>query len=168
VKNIYEVQSANKIKSTIIVVVFVVFVALTVYILSQALGYYWGYEAGGLGGVGLALIISGFISFGSYYFSDQIVLGISGAKEANRKAYFDFYTVAENLAIGAGLPKPKLFVLDDSAPNALLPDGIRSMLLFVPPPDFWINFQERNWKELLPMNFRMSEIMIPVFNQLLR
>lgn len=117
-KNIYEVQSANKIKSTIIVVVFVVFVALTVYILSQALGYYWGYEAGGLGGVGLALIISGFISFGSYYFSDQIVLGISGAKEANRKAYFDFYTVAENLAIGAGLPKPKLFVLDDSAPNA--------------------------------------------------
>ena len=117
-KNIYEAQSANKIKSTIVVVGFVVFVAITVYILSQALGYYWGYEASGLGGIGLALIISGFISFGSYYFSDQIVLGISGAKEANRKAYFDFYTVAENLTIGAGLPKPKLFVIDDSAPNA--------------------------------------------------
>ena len=117
-KNIYEVQSANKIKSTIVVVGFVCFVAITVYILSQALGYYWGYEAGGFGMVGFALIISGFISYGSYYFSDKIVLGISGAKEANRKEYFDFYTVCENLAIGAGISKPKLFVIDDPAPNA--------------------------------------------------
>jgi heat shock protein HtpX len=116
--NIYEAQRENKIKSTIVVVGFVVFVALTVYVLSQALGYYWGYQVGGLGGVGLALIISGLISYGSYYFSDQIVLTISGAKEAKRKEYFDFYTVAENLAIGSGLPKPKLYVIDDSAPNA--------------------------------------------------
>lgn len=116
--NIYEAERTNKIKSSIVVIGFVVFVAIAVYILSQALGYYWGYNVGGLGFVGFALIISGLISFGSYYFSDQIVLGISGAKEANRKQYFDFYTTAENLAIGAGLPKPKLFVIDDSAPNA--------------------------------------------------
>ena len=116
--NIYEAQNANKIKSSIVVVGFVIFVAVTVYVLSQALGYYWGYNVGGLGFVGFALIISGLISYGSYYFSDQIVLTISGAKEANRKEYFDFYTVAENLAIGAGLPKPKLYVVDDSAPNA--------------------------------------------------
>jgi len=117
-KNIYEVRNANKIKSSIVVVGFVIFVALTVYVLSQALGYYWGYDVGGLGFVGFALIISGLISYGSYYFSDQIVLTISGAKKANRKEYFDFYTVAENLAIGSGLPKPKLYVIDDSAPNA--------------------------------------------------
>ncbi len=116
--NIYEAERANKIKSAIVVVGFVVFVALTVYIISQALGYYWGYQVGGLGFVGFALIISGLISYGSYYFSDRIVLTISGAKEANRKEYFDFYTVAENLAIGAGLPKPKLYVINDSAPNA--------------------------------------------------
>ncbi|MCX6705680.1 MAG: M48 family metallopeptidase [Candidatus Woesebacteria bacterium] len=116
--NIYEAQRANKIKSSIVVVGFVIFVAVTVYVLSQALGYYWGYNVGGLGFVGFALIISGFISYGSYYFSDQIVLTISGAKEAKRKEYFDFYTVAENLAIGSGLPKPKLYVIDDSAPNA--------------------------------------------------
>lgn len=116
--NIYEAQNANKIKSSIVVLGFVLFVAVAVYILSQALGYYWGYNVGGLGFVGFALIISGLISYGGYYFSDQIVLTISGAKEANRKEYFDFYTVAENLAIGSGLPKPKLYVIDDSAPNA--------------------------------------------------
>ena len=93
--NIYEAQRANKIKSSIVVVGFVCFVALAVYILSQALGYYWGYDVGGLGFVGFALIISGLFSYTSYYYSDQIVLGISGAKEANRKEYFDFYTVAE-------------------------------------------------------------------------
>lgn len=116
--NIYEAERANKIKSSIVVLGFVLFVAVAVYILSQALGYYWGYNVGGLGFVGFALIISGLISYGGYYFSDQIVLTISGAKEANRKEYFDFYTVAENLAIGSGLPKPKLYVIDDSAPNA--------------------------------------------------
>lgn len=116
--NIYEAERSNKIKSVIVVVGFVVFVAVTVYVLSQALGYYWGYQVGGLGFVGFALIISGLISYGSYYFSDRIVLTISGAKEANRKEYFGFYTVAENLAIGSGLSKPKLYVIDDSAPNA--------------------------------------------------
>jgi heat shock protein HtpX len=116
--NVYEAQSANKTKSTIIVIVFFVFVALAVYILSQAFGYYMGYEPGGLGFVGLALIVSGLMSFGSYWFSDKIVLAISGARPADRKKDFNFYTVAENLAIGVGLPKPKLYVINDSAPNA--------------------------------------------------
>jgi heat shock protein HtpX len=117
-KNFYEVESANKIKSTIIVVFFFLFVALAVYILTQAFGIYMGYEPSGLGILGIALIISGLISFGSYWFSDKIVLTISGARPADRKKNFDFYTVAENLAIGEGLPKPKLYVIDDSAPNA--------------------------------------------------
>ncbi len=116
--NIYEAQSANKIKSTIIIVCFFVFVALAIYVLSQAFGLYMGYEPGGLGMVGMAFIISGLMSFGSYWFSDKIVLAISSAKPADRKKNFDFYTVAENLAIGEGLPKPKLYVIDDSAPNA--------------------------------------------------
>lgn len=117
-KNIYEVESSNKFKSAVIVIGFFVFVAITVYILSGAMGYYIGYEPGGLGFFGLALIISGISTFVSYYYSDKIVLGISGAKEANRKTDFNFYTAAENLAIGAGLPKPKLYVIPDSAMNA--------------------------------------------------
>lgn len=117
-KNIYEVQASNKFKSNIVLVGFVLFITATVYVFSQAFAVYLGYEPGGLGYTGMALIVSGLMSFGSYYYSDKIVLSISGAKEANRKEYFNFYTVAENMALAAGLPKPKLYVIDDSAPNA--------------------------------------------------
>lgn len=117
-QNIYEAQSANKVKSAIIVVLFFAFVAFIIYFFGLAFSYNTGSEVGGLGIAGFALIVSGLMSFGGYYFSDRIVLGISGAKEADRKTYFDFYTVAENLSIGAGLPKPKLYVIDDTAMNA--------------------------------------------------
>lgn len=117
-KNIYEATAANKRKSAVVIVGFIAFVTLAVYFISQAFGIYYGYEPGGLGVAGLALIISGLMSLGSYWFSDKIVLTISGAKPAKRNEYFDFYTVAENLAIAAGLPKPKLYVIEDTAPNA--------------------------------------------------
>ena len=117
-KNIFEVQSANKIKSAIIVVLFVVFVFLATYILANAAGIYLGYQPGGFGFVGIALIISGVSSYISYYFSDKIVLGISNARPATKAEDKLFNQVAENLAIGAGIPKPKLFVIDDAAPNA--------------------------------------------------
>lgn len=116
--NVYEAISANKRKSLIVVVLFVIFITAAVYFISQAMGIYLGYEPGGLGIVGIAFIVSGLMSIGSYYFSDKIVLAISGARPADRKKDFDFYTVAENLAIGTGLPKLKLYVIEDSAPNA--------------------------------------------------
>jgi heat shock protein HtpX len=118
VKNIYEVQAANKWKSAIIVALFVVFVFLAAYVLTNALGIYMGYEPGGLGYVGMALVVSGISSFVGYYWSDKIVLGISGARPADRKRDFEFYTVAENVAIGCGLPKPALYITDDPSPNA--------------------------------------------------
>jgi heat shock protein HtpX len=79
--------------------------------MSYGLGY-------GLDIVGIALIFSGVMSFASYWYSDKIILGISGAHEADRKKYFDFYTVAENLAFSKKIPKPKLYVMNDSAMNA--------------------------------------------------
>ena len=117
-KNIYEVQQSNKLKSSFITVLFLLFSFLTVYVLSQAFGIYSGYEVGGFGYVGIALIVSGVSTFISYYYSDKIVLGISGARVANSKEDRLFTSVAENLCIGAGLPKPKLYVIEDSAPNA--------------------------------------------------
>lgn len=116
--NVFEAQSRNKAKSAIILVLFLAFVFIAVYILARAFSHYYGYQAGGLGYAGLALIVSGLMSLGGYYFSDKIVLSISGAREADRKRDFKFYTVAENLALGAGLPKPKLYVINDTAPNA--------------------------------------------------
>jgi heat shock protein HtpX len=117
-RNIYEVADANKRKSTLIIILFVLFVTLAIYMLSQAMGFYMGYEPGGLGLVGMAMIVSGIMSFAGYYYSDKIILGISGARQADRTRNFEFYTIAENLSIAAGVPKPRLYTIEDTAMNA--------------------------------------------------
>jgi len=65
-------------------VLFVLFITVTIFFLSQAMGVYLGYEPGGFGIVGLAFIISGLMSLGSYYYSDKIVLAISQAFATGR------------------------------------------------------------------------------------
>lgn len=116
--NFYEAISVNKRKSLIIVIGFVFFVAIVVYVLSQAMAYYFGYAPGGLGIVGIAFIVSGLMSFVGYYYSDKVILSMSGARPASRQRDFELYTVAENMAMAAGLPTPKLYVIEDDAPNA--------------------------------------------------
>jgi heat shock protein HtpX len=54
----------------------------------------------------------------SYWYSDKIALSLAKAHEATREEYFDLYTTIENIAITAGLPKPKIFVIEDPSPNA--------------------------------------------------
>lgn len=66
----------------------------------------------------LAIIFSLFMNFFSYWYSDKIVLSISGARPADKAAFWDLYTVTENLSITAGIPMPKLYVIPDAAPNA--------------------------------------------------
>jgi heat shock protein HtpX len=68
--------------------------------------------------VGWALIFSGVMSFFSYYYSDKIILTLSGAKEAKREEFFDFYTVTENLCLGQKMPLPKIYVIEDESMNA--------------------------------------------------
>ncbi len=65
-----------------------------------------------------AVIFSLLMNVAGYWWSDKLVLKMARAKPATRSEYFDFYTVAENLAIAAGLPLPKLYVIEDAAPNA--------------------------------------------------
>ncbi|MBI3342985.1 M48 family metallopeptidase [Candidatus Gottesmanbacteria bacterium] len=90
---------------------FVVFVVLVSYVLGVSLGY-------GTSWMWMAVLFSVFSSFISYYWGDKMVLAMSGARPADRKRDFDFFTVAENLSIAAGIPKPKLYVIDDTAMNA--------------------------------------------------
>jgi len=59
-----------------------------------------------------------FMNVLAYWFSDKIVLRMSGAHPVKREEYFDLYNAVENLAITAGLPMPKVYVITDSAPNA--------------------------------------------------
>jgi len=79
------------------------------------MAYGFGYN---LDVVGIALVLSGVMAFGSYWFSDSIILSISGARPATRKEFFDFYTVTENLVMGQRMPMPKLYVMEDTAMNA--------------------------------------------------
>lgn len=65
-----------------------------------------------------AIIIAVMTNFYAYWASDKLVLSLARARSASREEFFDFYTITENLAITAGLPKPKLYVIDDPAPNA--------------------------------------------------
>jgi len=109
--NVYEQVDRNKRRSAIVVAFFILFVVFVAWILAQAFGY-------GPGAVGVALIFAGFMSFASYWWGDKIILTISGARPADRNKDFNFYTVAENLAMASQIPMPKLYVIDDSAPNA--------------------------------------------------
>jgi heat shock protein HtpX len=83
-----------------------------------AIGYFiaWYYDSPVIlyGAIAFAVLMN----FWSYWFSDRTVLSMTNARPASREEFFDFYTVTENLAITAGLPMPKLYVLDDPAPNA--------------------------------------------------
>lgn len=64
------------------------------------------------------VIFSVFMSFISYWYSDKIVLRISKAKLIEREDNRDLYNVVENLCITAGLPAPKIYLVDEPAPNA--------------------------------------------------
>ncbi len=90
---------------------FSVFVIIIAYIFGEALGYGSSWIWVGMG----FSLISNLVS---YYWGDKIVLGMSGARPANRQQDFDFFTVAENLSIASGLPMPKLYVIEDTAMNA--------------------------------------------------
>lgn len=116
--NIYEAQALNRRKSGIIVFLFFLFTGISLYFLVTALDIYYGYGLGSLGIFGFALIISSLSSFIGYYFSDSIVLAISQARKADKKDHFEFYSVTENLCLGSGISMPKLYVIEDSSPNA--------------------------------------------------
>ena len=66
----------------------------------------------------IAIIFSLIINLFSFWYSDKIALSMAGAREITKNEYPDFWNVAENLSITAGLPMPKLYVVDDPIPNA--------------------------------------------------
>lgn len=75
-----------------------------------------------IGGGGTALIVAAIfavvMSFGSYWWSDRVALAISRAREVTPEEQPRLHNLVEGLCIAAGLPKPRIYVIDDSAPNA--------------------------------------------------
>lgn len=108
--NIYEQVSRNKIRSTLVVSLFVGFIIAAAYLIS------YSFNVEGL--VPVAITLSLFSGIGSFYWGDKIVLGLNQARPATRKEFFDFYTVTENLCQVAQIPVPKIFVIDSPAMNA--------------------------------------------------
>jgi heat shock protein HtpX len=111
----YREIARNRRNSWILVFV----VALVLAVLGAAIGYASGF---GWGGVVIALVVASVMSVGSYFAGDQLVLLSSGAKEvpvANPPdEYQRLVNVVTEMSIAGGLPMPKVYVIDDSAPNA--------------------------------------------------
>ena len=107
--------SSNRFKTYLIMFFFSLFTVGVVYVFAQALGYG---HMGALGLLGVSFIVAGIMNFVSYFYSDKIVLGISGAKPVKKETNPGLYRLVENLTIAAGLPVPKIYVLEDTAPNA--------------------------------------------------
>ncbi len=108
---IYNHISSNKMKTIALMVFFVLFFLVVSYILGRALGY-------GMSFVGIMLVISGLMSFSSYYFSDKIVLSLSNAIPAKKENYPELFNIVTNLSIATGLPMPRVYVINDPALNA--------------------------------------------------
>ena len=108
---VYSAISGNKAKTWLIMVLFVVFITTVVYVFSKALGY----------GISLAVFALFFAltsSIGSFFYSDKLVLATSGAKEIKKTDNPELFRIVENLCIGDGLPAPKIYIVNDSSPNA--------------------------------------------------
>jgi len=82
------------------------------------LGEVWFGGNAGLFVLPFALAIASISGLTSYFAGDKIVLGMSQAREVSDQQEPQLHHVVEELAIGAGIPKPKIYVIEDSAPNA--------------------------------------------------
>lgn len=83
-----------------------------------AIGYAVSWVMGNPAILYIAIFFALAMNVGSYWFSDKLVLRMTGAQPVTREQVPELYTIVENLAITAGLPMPKVYVVVDSAPNA--------------------------------------------------
>ncbi|MBN2058512.1 MAG: M48 family metallopeptidase [Candidatus Saganbacteria bacterium] len=109
--NIYDQIDSNRRKTFFFILGFVLFIVLLGWIIGLALNEPYLFPA-------IAFLIAAVSAVTSYYYSDKMVLGLSGAKEIKKQDDPDLYNLVDNLCIGAGLPQPKIFIINDSAPNA--------------------------------------------------
>lgn len=107
----YEQIAANKRKSFLLISIFLLLIFALTWILGRQLGL--GVEA-----LIVAVFISGAMTLGSYYSSDKIVLALSRAKPLRREEYPYLFHTVEGLALAAGLPTPRCYLIEDTAPNA--------------------------------------------------
>lgn len=109
-ENIYTHADSNIRKTWAFVTLF--------FLVVIGLGYFFSYYFHNEAILIYASLFAIFMNVFSYWNSDKVVLRLHRARVASREEFFDLYTVTENLSITAGLPMPRLYVIDDAAPNA--------------------------------------------------
>jgi heat shock protein HtpX len=77
-----------------------------------------GGAIGGRSGMTFALVMAGVMNFVSYWFSDKIVLAMYGAHEVTEAEQPGFYSMVRQLAVQAGMPMPRVYIIDSDTPNA--------------------------------------------------
>jgi heat shock protein HtpX len=97
--------------------------AVVVIALFAALGFSIGYaisgsSSGAIAIMVIAVVIGGLLAVGSYYGGDSLVLSVSGAREVSTTDAPQLMNVIQEIAIAANVPMPKVYVIDDTAPNA--------------------------------------------------
>ncbi|MDF2731926.1 MAG: htpX, partial [Desertimonas sp.] len=107
----FELIRSNKRRSVALVASFVVVAG----IVGLAAGYLVGF---GWWGIAIAIVIAGVTAFISYWKADAIALAVSRAHPADPQQYRRLYNLVEGLCIASGLPQPRVYVVDDPAPNA--------------------------------------------------
>lgn len=108
---LYDQVILNKRKSVLLVAMFVAFIVVLGVAFSYAIGF-------GPFGIVLAVVVAGGMAFGSYWKSDTIALAMSRAEPADPQTYARLHNLVEGLCIASGLPRPRLYVVNDPAPNA--------------------------------------------------
>ena len=104
-------QAESNIRKTWLLLTF--FLVLIIF-----LGWLFGYYFQNRDILVFAVIFSIFTSFGSYWYSDKFVLAITKAKPVEKRDNPELYRIVENLCITAGLPAPKIYILEERQPNA--------------------------------------------------
>ncbi len=110
-KSFYEAIASNRWKTFFMVFLFIALVGVVVWAFAQATD--WGAYA-----VPLAVGVAVVMTWASYFYSDKLVLGISRAHPVDKNELPYLVNITEAIAIGAGVPVPKLYIIEDTAPNA--------------------------------------------------
>jgi len=111
--SIYEAASANRWRTLLLIVVFAALVAVLAYFV----GEYFA-PGGGIAALPFALALSGGSALVSYFAGDKLILAQSQARELGPDEDLKLRDIVESLALGLGIPTPKIYVIEDSAPNA--------------------------------------------------
>lgn len=107
----YKEISGNKRKTFLLMGLFIVFVG----VMGWLFGLFWGEPSI----TPYVLVGAGLYALFSYFAGSQAALAFSGAKEIQKKDNPRFWRIVENLSITEGLPMPKVYIIDDPAPNAM-------------------------------------------------